>query len=147
MPHARETQTSSQWTRDAIITSLLRYNDVATSFWRNSGVIIASWFRWEVSADAITRHCAKYQVTLQWRHNERNGVSNHRRLDCLPNRLFKRKHQNSASLAFVWGIHRSPVNSPQKGPVRRKMFPFDGVAMRDVFFQVFLVINDILPFL
>ena len=23
-----------------------------------------------------------------------------------------RKHQSSASLAFVWGIHRGPVNSP-----------------------------------
>ena len=26
--------------------------------------------------------------TSQWRHNKRNGVSNHRRLDCLLNRLF-----------------------------------------------------------
>ena len=30
------------------------------------------------------------------------------------------KHQNSASLAFVWGIHRGPVNSPHKWPVTRK---------------------------
>ena len=41
----------------------------------------------------------------------------------------QRKHQSSASLAFVWGIHRSPVNSPHKGPVTRKMFPFDDVIM------------------
>ena len=34
-----------------------------------------------------------------------------------------RKHQSSASLVFVRGIHRSPVNSPHKGPVTRKMFP------------------------
>ena len=39
------------------------------------------------------------------------------------------KHQSSASLAFVWGIHRGPVNSPHKGPVTRKMFPFDDVIM------------------
>ena len=38
----------------------------------------------------------------------------------------QRKHQSSASLAFVWG----PVNSPHKGPVTRKMFPFDDVIMR-----------------
>ena len=37
----------------------------------------------------------------------------------------QRKHQSSASLAFVWGIHRGPVNSPHKGSVTRKMFPFD----------------------
>ena len=28
------------------------------------------------------------------------------------------KHQSSASLAFVWGIHRGPVNSPHKWPVK-----------------------------
>ena len=41
----------------------------------------------------------------------------------------QRIHQSSASLAFVRGIHRSPVNSPHKGPVTRKMFPFDDVIM------------------
>ena len=39
------------------------------------------------------------------------------------------KHQSSASLAFVRGIHRGPVNSPRKWPVTRKMFPFDDVIM------------------
>ena len=42
----------------------------------------------------------------------------------------QRKHQSSASLAFVWGIHRWPVNSPHKGPVTRKMFTFDDVMMK-----------------
>ena len=41
----------------------------------------------------------------------------------------QRKHQSSASLAFVRGIHRWPVNSPHKWPVTRKMFPFDDVIM------------------
>ena len=41
----------------------------------------------------------------------------------------QRKHQSPASLAFVWGIHRWSVNSPHKGPVTRKMFPFDDVIM------------------
>ena len=41
----------------------------------------------------------------------------------------QRKHQSSASFAFVWGIHRGPVNSPHKWPVTRKMFPFDDVIM------------------
>ena len=38
----------------------------------------------------------------------------------------QRKHQSSASLAFVWGI---PVNSPHKWPVMQKMFPFDDIIM------------------
>ena len=41
----------------------------------------------------------------------------------------QRKHQSFASLAFVRGIHRGPVNSPHKWPVTRKMFPFDDVIM------------------
>ena len=39
------------------------------------------------------------------------------------------KHRSSASLTLVWGIHRWPVNSPLKGPVTRKMVPFDDVIM------------------
>ena len=42
----------------------------------------------------------------------------------------QRKHQSSASLAFVRWIHRWPVNSLHKGPVTRKMFPFDDVIMK-----------------
>ena len=38
----------------------------------------------------------------------------------------QRKHQSSASLAFVLGIQRSP---PHKWPVTRKMFPFDDVVV------------------
>ena len=41
------------------------------------------------------------------------------------------KHQSSASLALVWGIHRWPVNSPHKGPVTRKTFLFDDVIMTE----------------
>ena len=43
---------------------------------------------------------------------------------------YQRELQSSASLALVRGIHRWPVNSPQKGPVLQKMFPFDDVLMR-----------------
>ena len=41
----------------------------------------------------------------------------------------QRKHQSSASLAFVRGIHRSSANSPHTGTVTRTMFPFDDVIM------------------
>ena len=40
----------------------------------------------------------------------------------------QRKHQSSASLAFVW-------NSPHKWPVTRKMFPFDDVIMSTALIQ------------
>ena len=46
--------------------------------------------------------------SLHWRHDRRDCVSNHQPHDCLLNRLF---------------------NSPHKGPVTRKIFPFDDVIM------------------
>ena len=60
---------------------------------------------------------------LEWRHNERDGVSNHQLLDCLLNRLFRRRSKKTSKLrvtGFVRRIHRWPVNSPHKGPVTRK---------------------------
>ena len=41
----------------------------------------------------------------------------------------QRKHQSSASLAFVRGIHRGPVNSPYQRPVTWKIFPFGDVIL------------------
>ena len=43
--------------------------------------------------------------------------------------VYQRKHQSSASLSFVRGIHRWPGNSPHKWPVTQKIFPFDDVSM------------------
>ena len=71
-------------------------------------------------------------LILRWRHNGRDSVSSHQPHDCLLNRLFRpdqRKHQISASLAFVKIIHRGPLNSPRKRAVTRKMIPFDDVIM------------------
>ena len=70
--------------------------------------------------------------SLQWRHNERDGVSNHQPHDCLLNRLFKPR-SNKTSKLRVTGLcaGNSPVlvNSPHKVPITRKMFPFDDVIM------------------
>ena len=41
----------------------------------------------------------------------------------------QRKHQSSASLAFLRGINQWLVDSPNGGPVTRKMFPLDDVIM------------------
>ena len=53
----------------------------------------------------------------------------------------QRKHQSSASLAFVWGSHRGPVNSPHKLPVTRKMFPFDDVLVSHSLVRFFSTIT------
>ena len=71
--------------------------------------------------------------TLQWRRDERDGlsiidVSIVYTTGCWG--ADQRKYHSSASLAFVRGIHQWPVNSPHKGPVTRKMFPFDDVITK-----------------
>ena len=48
----------------------------------------------------------------------------------------QRKHQSSPSLASVREIHRWPVNSLHKGPVTRKIFPFEDVIMPGRFVTV-----------
>ena len=41
----------------------------------------------------------------------------------------QRKHQSYAALALCAGNSPGPVNFPHKGPVTRKIFPFDDVIM------------------
>ena len=53
-----------------------------------------------------------------------------------------RKQQSSASLAFVKVIHRWLAHSPHKGPVTRKMFPFDDVIMGSRLNSYTLQISD-----
>ena len=65
-------------------------------------------------------------MILQWRHNERDGVSHHQPHECLLNRLSKR-HQSSALLAFVWGQRWQKASNAEK-------FPFDDVI------KIFLMI-------
>ena len=88
-----------------------------------------------VHSSHLVMCCCALLQSLQWRHNNNGGVSIHQRLDCLFNHFLgadQRKQQSSASLAFVRGIHWWPVDSPLKGPVTRKMFPFDDVIMMPV---------------
>ena len=70
--------------------------------------------------------------TLRWRHNDHDSVSNHQPHGCLLNRLFRRRSKKTSKLSVTGlcaGNSPGPVNSPHKGPVTRKMFPFDDVIM------------------
>ena len=75
-------------------------------------------------------------IALQWRHNGRDGVSDHQPHDCLLNSLPKKTSKLS-----VTGLceGNSPVTSesPHKGPVTGKMFPFNDVIM-GLLFEIFL---------
>ena len=73
-----------------------------------------------------------FVVSLQWRHNDHDGVSNHQPHGCLLNCLFRRRSKKTSKLRVTGlcvGNSPGTVNSPHKGPVTRKMFPFDDVIM------------------
>ena len=69
---------------------------------------------------------------LWWRHNEPNDVSNERRLDCLLNRLFRRRSKKTSKLR-VTGLceGNSPVTCefPAQRASNAEMFPFEGIIM------------------
>ena len=96
--------------------------------------IFVFWINRQTSFSACDCMCvtAGTRGSLQWRNNKHDGVSNHQPHDGLLNLYagaHQRKHQSSASLAFMRGIHRWLVKSPHKGLVMRKMFSFDDVIM------------------
>ena len=102
-----------------------------TQQWVHLAAEQAVWYYFNINHSKPQRI---YVNSLQWRHNGRDGVSNHQPHDCLLNRLFKRRSKKTSKLRvtglkFVRGIHPWPVNSPHKWPVTRKMVPFDDVIV------------------
>ena len=91
---------------DVIIASLLHRSDVATSFWRYNGVIIASCDRW----DWIWHRDRCDLASLLWRYNGRDDVSNHLPHDCLLNCSFRGRSKKTSKLRFTgFCVGNSPV--------------------------------------
>ena len=68
--------------------------------------------------------CGAHQfVSLQWRNNGPDGVSNHQPHQCVLKRIFECRSKKISKLC-VTGLC-----APHKWPVKRKMFPFDDVIM------------------
>ena len=86
----------------------------------------------EVSSHLSTRDAWTLDevIALQGHHNERDGVSNHRHIDCLFKRLFRWNSNKTAKL-HVTGLCEGypPVSggSPHKWQITRQMFPFEDV--------------------
>ena len=81
---------------------------------------------------AHTTRRQNHSLPLQWRHNWRDGVSNHQPHDCLLNHLFMRRSKKTSKLR-VTGLcaGNSPVTDefPHKWPITRKMFALDDVII------------------
>ena len=93
------------------LTSLL-----CTSYEWAARSIVVSPCSWSVKHTCSVSHeiC---QYSLQWRHNERNDVSNHRCLDCLLNRLFRRWSKRSSKLC-VTGLYEETSSMTGEFPIQ-----------------------------
>ena len=86
-------------------------------------------------------------LTLQWRHNDHDGASNHQPHGCLLHGSFRRRSKKTSKLrvtGLCGGDSPGPVNSSHKGPVTRKMFPFDDVIMNPSSkMETYLMVNRV----
>ena len=117
---AMATTTNTRWNQVALVFTYRSFNSPGEAWMPEAGI----------SGFGIPQDD---HASLQWRHNECDSVSNTSLTivysTAYSGAIYQRKHQSSASLAFMRGIYQSPVNSLHKGPVTRKMFPFDDVIM------------------
>ena len=69
---------------------------------------------------------------LQWHHNERHGVSNHRRFEGLLNRLFRYRSKETSKFRVIGLCEGNPSLTggfPHKGRVTENMFQFYDVIV------------------
>ena len=113
-----------------------------TMVWQNIIAVLACWWP---NYDPICVRCHHVSAIISRCNISRyftkhcNGthyiddhVSNHQPHGCLLNRLFRRRSKKTSQLrvnGLCVGNSPGPVNSTHKGPVTRKMFPFDDVIM------------------
>ena len=74
----------------------LSHDDVMT--WKRFHVTALLWKEFNRGAQKRHQVISNYHAVLQWRHNESDGVSNHRHIDCLRNRLFRRRSKKRSNL-------------------------------------------------
>ena len=115
---------------DGYLGAMMSLNRIISH--ENKGGDYPSRVQWEHTLDQ--RYFVR--ITLQWRHNERDGVSNHQPHHCLLNRLFKAQIKENVKAPprhwpLCWKFTGDRwIPSVHKGPVTRKIFPFDGVIMQ-----------------
>ena len=104
-------------------------------WWRDAFLVIIFTFTKQCSSNVLTQiHSNHCEIMLHYSDVLMNTMASQiTSLTLVYSTVYsgvdQRKHQSSASLAFVQGIHQWLVNSLHEGPVMRRMFPFDDVTM------------------
>ena len=94
-----------------ILISIMSFTDHRYVMWpdQNNRNLLPKCF---LKPDKADSNYHRTPVTLQWRHNGRDGVSSHQPHDCLLNRLFRHKWKKTSKLR-VTGLCAG--NSPVTG--------------------------------
>ena len=97
---------------------MLNYGHSAILFYFVGNILLDRYFMF--SKFHIHKHVDQFipLLSLQWRHNGRDGVSNHQPHDCLLNRLFRRRTRKTSKLP---GTGLFPENSPGTGEFPAQM--------------------------
>ena len=69
-------------------------------------------------------------MTLQWRHNGRDSISDHQPHDCLPKRLLRRRSKKASKLRVTGLCAGNSLVTGEFPAQRWKMFPFGDVIMK-----------------
>ena len=107
---------------------------------------IKSPHSWSLWGESTRDRRIEPVIPLQWRHDERDGISNHQPHDCLLNCLFRCWSKKTAKLRVTGLCEENSLVTgkfPAQRQVTRKMFPFDNVIMQKVFHVMVNVSRDI----
>ena len=92
---------------------------------QNNGIMTALGFQSQsymtTMSVVLFRPGRSSRKTLQWRHIERDGVLNHRCIDCLLNRLFRRRSKKTSKLR-VTGLYEG--NPPPHSSAAKVTYVF-----------------------
>ena len=120
----------------AVIYRLFRINIIAVQlFQRQRMTMVLEWISSPIQCfiwDVITHPCPGFSSGLTTPHHYNDVIMSSTMASQITSLTIvyssvssgadQRKHQRSASLVFVWRIHRWPVNTPHKGPVTWQWF-------------------------
>ena len=74
------------------------YKNMHTRIWKRGTIEFIPSFHQLVMNQRTFYSAERLVKPIRWRHNDRDGVSNHRRLDCLPDRLSRRRSKKTSKL-------------------------------------------------
>ena len=128
----------SLWPHDRINCKLIHFKyckyEITCSkcLWTDSRFVPSQWEAALLCNDVSHWLGASLESALWLNLDHYTDVSNHQPHCFLLNRLFTCRSKKTSKVRVTGlGVGNSPgpVNSPHKGPVTRKMFPFDDVIM------------------